>query len=163
MSSDERRYNPMSYHNGTVWPHDNALCAAGFARYGLKGAASNILNGLFDASIFFESHRLPELFCGFPRRPDEAPTLYPVACSPQAWAAGTVFLFLQACLGLKVDAIDRTVSFTDPVLPAFLDWVEIAGLRVDDSSVDLTLTRRIDQAVVGVGSRTGVLRVVTVK
>lgn len=163
VSEAERRYNPMSYHNGTIWPHDNALIAAGFARYGLKGAASNVLSSLFDASIYFESHRLPELFCGFGRRPDEAPILYPVACSPQAWAAGAVFLCLQATLGMDVDALQRSVSFTDPVLPAFLDWVEIRGLRVADASVDLALTRRIDQAVVGVESRTGQIRVVTVK
>lgn len=163
VASRERRYNPMSYHNGTVWPHDNALIAAGFARYGLKGAAGNVMSGLFDASLFFESHRLPELFCGFPRRPDEAPILYPVACSPQAWAAGSVFLCLQACLGLEVLSAEGTVSFTDPVLPAFIDWLEIRGLRVGEGSVDLALTRRIDQAVVGVEGRMGPVRVVTVK
>lgn len=163
VGAGERRYNPMSYHNGTIWPHDNALCAAGFARYGLKAAAGNVLTGLFDASAFFELHRLPELFCGFPRRPNEGPTLYPVACSPQAWAAGAAFMCLQASLGLRVMAAESTVAFTDPVLPAFLDRVEIRGLRVGEGSVDLALTRRIDQAVVGVGSRTGRVRVVTVK
>lgn len=153
----------MSYHNGTVWPHDNALIAAGFARYGIKGAASNVLTGLFDASMYFESHRLPELFCGFERRPYEAPTLYPVACSPQAWAAGAIFLCLQACLGLTVHSSEANVVFTDPVLPAFLDWVDIVGLRVGRATADLALTRRLDQAVVGVKGRTGSVRVVTVK
>ncbi|MHB8760878.1 MAG: amylo-alpha-1,6-glucosidase [Coriobacteriia bacterium] len=163
IASGERRYNPMSYHNGSVWPHDNAVIAAGFAHYGLKGAAGNVISGLFDAATFFESHRLPELFCGFPRRPDEAPILYPVACSPQAWAAGAVFMCLQACLGLDVSSAEATVSFADPVLPPFLDWLEIRGLRVGEGSVDLALTRRIDQAVVGVEARVGAVRVITVK
>jgi glycogen debranching enzyme len=163
VSARERRYNPMSYHNGTVWPHDNALIAAGLARYGLKGAAANVLAGLFDASLAFDLHRLPELFCGFERRPDEAPTIYPVACSPQAWAAGAAFLCLQSCLGLTVTAAQGSVSFTDPVLPSFVDALAIRGLQVGEGSVDLALTRRIDQAVVGVEGRTGRVRVVTVK
>jgi glycogen debranching enzyme len=163
VASSERRFNPMSYHNGTVWPHDNALIAAGFARYGIKGAVSNVLTGLFDASMYFESHRLPELFCGFTRMADESPTLYPVACSPQAWAAGAVFLCLQASLGMRVSATDASVTFTDPTLPAFLDFVEVRGLHVGEAAVDLALTRRIDQAVVGVEASTGEVRVVTVK
>ena len=94
----------MSYHNGSVWPHDNALIAAGMARYGHTGQAMRVLAGLFEASLHFDGHRLPELFCGFPRREGEGPTLYPVACSPQAWAAAAVFCMLQACLGLDIDA-----------------------------------------------------------
>lgn len=163
VSARERRFNPMSYHNGSVWPHDNAICAAGMARYGLKGAAINVLTGLFDASLYFDLHRLPELFCGFPRLPDQAPTLYPVACSPQAWAAGSVFLALQAALGMRVTAADSTVAFTDPVLPVFCDWMEIRGLHVGEARIDLALTRRIDQAVVSVSGRDGPVRVVTVK
>jgi glycogen debranching enzyme len=156
-------YNPMSYHNGSVWPHDNAIIAAGLARYGLKGAASNILTGLFDSSIFFESHRLPELFCGFPRRPDEPPTLYPVACSPQAWAATAVFLCLQACLGVDVVAGASRITFRDPVLPQAVDWMHIRDLQVAEGSVDLVLTRRIDQAVIGIEGRRGKVSVITVR
>ncbi|MGV8083791.1 MAG: glycogen debranching N-terminal domain-containing protein [Coriobacteriia bacterium] len=163
VSAKELRYNPLSYHNGSVWPHDNAIIAAGLSRYGLNRLAANVMQGLFDTSVFFDAHRLPELFCGFPRQPDEPPTHWPVACSPQAWAAGSVFLCLQACLGLHLTSAETTVSFSDPVLPPFLDWVEIRGLRVGEGSVDLVLTRRLDQAVVGIGPRTGRVRVITVK
>src|SRR6185503_4788148 len=104
VSAGEPRYNPMSYHNGSVWPHDNAIIGAGFARYGFIDGAARILAGLFDASLFVDASRLPELFCGFDRRPGEGPTLYPVACSPQSWAAAAPFLLLQACLGLSIDA-----------------------------------------------------------
>ena len=107
IDASEARYNPMSYHNGSVWPHDNALIAAGFARYGFADLVGTILTALLDASRFFESHRIPELFCGFHKRRGEGPTLYPVACSPQAWAAGSVFLLLQAALGLTIDAPNR--------------------------------------------------------
>ncbi|HTE51917.1 MAG TPA: amylo-alpha-1,6-glucosidase [Kofleriaceae bacterium] len=141
LSARERRYNPMSYHNGSVWPHDNALVAAGLARYGMREPAVAILRGLFEASQHVELHRLPELFCGFPRRPAEGPTRYPVACSPQAWAAGAVYLLLQSCLGLTVDGAACAVRFTYPVLPDFLERVCIRGLRVADARVDLELHR----------------------
>lgn len=121
------RYNPMSYHNGSVWPHDNSLIAAGFARYGLKKEAAKILTGLLDASLFFDLHRLPELFCGFPRRPGEGPTLYPVACSPQTWAAGAVLLLLQSSLGLQPCAPQRRLLLSKPVLPEFLQKSQSAG------------------------------------
>src|SRR5262249_41227512 len=98
VSTREHRYNPMAYHDGSVWPHDNAIIAHGFARYGLQQCALQVMRGLFDASTFFELRRTPELFCGFPRRAGEGPTLYPVACSPQSWAAGSVFYILQSCL-----------------------------------------------------------------
>src|SRR5207253_3892361 len=120
VASSEARYNPMSYHNGSVWPHDNALIAAGFARYGFKESAGMLLAGLLDASLFFDLHRLPELFCGFPRRAGESPTLYPVACAPQAWAAGAVFLLLEACLGLSVCSRAHTVVFSDSVFRVLL-------------------------------------------
>jgi len=96
VATGEARFNPMSYHNGSIWPHDNALIAAGFARYGLKREAAKLFSGLFDASVFFDLHRLPELFCGFRRRAGESPTLYPVSCAPQAWASAAVFLLLQS-------------------------------------------------------------------
>src|SRR5690606_16727720 len=94
ISDREKRYNPMSYHNGSVWPHDNSLIAAGFARYRFKREAARILTSMFEASEFFELHRLPELFCGFARTAGDAPTVYPVACTPQAWAAGAPYLLL---------------------------------------------------------------------
>ena len=164
VAGSEARYNPMSYHNGSVWPHDNALIAAGFGRYGFKESAAMVLAGLLDASLFFDLHRLPELFCGFPRRAGESPTLYPVACAPQAWAAGAVFLLVEACLGLSVSAPKQTLVFSKPVLPAFLPKVSIRDLKVGDARVDLLLTRH-DEGDVGVNvlRRDGVLEVLILK
>jgi glycogen debranching enzyme len=135
------RYNPMSYHNGSIWPHDNALCAAGMARYGHTEEAMRVLGGLFDASLYFEQHRLPELFCGFPRRPGEGPTRYPVACSPQAWAAAAVFGMLQACLGLEVRAGRPEVRLSAPRLPEFIQWMHVRNLCVGEHRVDMLLQR----------------------
>jgi glycogen debranching enzyme len=123
VAATERRYNPMSYHNGSVWPHDNALIAAGFARYGLKHEALRIMTGIFDASLFYDLHRLPELFCGFARRVGESPTQYPVSCSPQAWASGSALLMLQSCLNLKVLGTESRLVFGRPVLPPYLQTV----------------------------------------
>lgn len=164
VASREARYNPMSYHNGSVWPHDNALIAAGFARYGLKESAAMVLAGLLDATLFLDLHRLPELFCGFPRRPGESPTLYPVACAPQAWASAAIFLLLEACLGLSVSAPEQTLVFSKPVLPGFLPKVSIRALKVGDARVDLLLTRH-DEGDVGVNvlRRQGALDVVVLK
>jgi len=103
LDEREARYNPMSYHNGSVWPHDNALIAMGLGRYGHTEAAMRILLGLFDTAREMPMHRLPELFCGFPRREDEGPTHYPVACSPQAWASGAVFGLLEAITGMVIE------------------------------------------------------------
>jgi glycogen debranching enzyme len=141
LAEGERRYNPMSYHNGSVWPHDTALIAAGLARYGMAEPALRLLEGLCEASRFVEGHRLPELVCGFPRRAGEGPTQYPVACAPQAWAAGAVFLLLQACLGLEVSARARRVTLRGPALPPFLDGLRIRDLQVGKASVDLALRR----------------------
>src|SRR5204863_7889342 len=140
VASSEVRYNPMSYHNGSVWPHDNALIAAGFARYGLKESAALLLAGLLDASLFFDLHRQPELFCGFPRRAGESPTLYPVACNPQAWASGAVFLLLEACLGLSVSSPEQKVIFSKPVLPAILPKDIIRVMYVGGALCILLLT-----------------------
>ncbi|MGH7528915.1 MAG: amylo-alpha-1,6-glucosidase [Gemmatimonadales bacterium] len=163
VAATEARYNPMSYHNGSIWPHDNALVAAGLARYGFREAAARIFTGLFDASTFFDLHRMPELFCGFHRRPDESPTAYPVSCSPQAWAAGAVFLLLQACLGLEVRGVEQRVLFTRPHLPDFLQEIEIRGLRVRDARVDLVLIRQDRDVAVNVVRRDGPVDVVVWK
>lgn len=141
VSALESRFNPMSYHNGSVWPHDCSLVAAGLGRYGLREQASRIFTGLFDASMYFDLHRLPELFCGFPRVKGETPTLYPQACSPQAWAAGAPLLCLQACLGLEVDGVGNRVTLRNPVLPAFLENVQICDLVVGTTTMDLSVTR----------------------
>jgi glycogen debranching enzyme len=141
LARSEARYNPMSYHNGSIWPHDNAILAAGFARYGESDATQAIFSSLFDASRGFERARLPELFCGFMRTEGEAPTLYPVACSPQAWSSGAVFQLLEAALGLSIDAARRQILFTRPTLPAFLREVEIHQLGVGGSTIDLAIER----------------------
>jgi glycogen debranching enzyme len=153
----------MSYHNGSVWPHDNAVIAAGFARYGLTQAALRLFRGMFDASLLVDLHRLPELFCGFPRRAGEGPTLYPVACAPQAWAAGAVYLLLQACLGMRISAPEARVSFTRPILPRFLREVRMENLWVGPAVVDLLLQRHRDDVRIHVLRRTGVVEVVTIK
>jgi len=163
VAAGEVRYNPMSYHNGSVWPHDNAIIGAGLARYRDKRGVLKILTGMFDASLFFDLNRMPELFCGFHRRPGEGPTWYPVACSPQSWAAATVFLLLHACLGVRIDAAADRVYFDYPLLPPFLREVRIRGLRVGTGSVDLLLTRHGDDVGVNVLGRTGHVEVVLVK
>jgi glycogen debranching enzyme len=163
VAASELRYNPTSYHNGSIWPHDNALTAYGLSRYGLREPSLRILTGLFDASLFIELHRLPELFCGFPRRPGEGPTSYPVACAPQAWAAASVFLLLQACLGLSVHTHPPQVSFSYPLLPPFLQRVYIKNLRVGQASVDLFIRRHVHNVSVSIDRREGRVDILTVK
>ncbi len=163
IARGQPRYNPMSYHNGSVWPHDNSLIAFGLARRADKRLACKILTGLFDASIAIELHRLPELFCGFARRPKKAPTLYPVACSPQAWAAGSIFLILQACLGLSISAADARLSFHYPDLPESLPQVKLTNLSVGDGCVDLEITRTHQLVSVGIARREGSVEVVQVQ
>jgi glycogen debranching enzyme len=153
----------MSYHNGSVWPHDNALCAAGMARYGLREEPMRILEGLFTAANFLDLQRMPELFCGFPRRSGEGPTLYPVACLPQAWASGSVFMLLQACLGMSVDTPGRAVRFENPALPEWLPEVRITNLRVADATADLLLERHPHDVGVTVLKREGRIRVDVIK
>ena len=137
----EARYNPLSYHNGSVWPHDNAIIAAGMARYDFREFAGRILMSLLDLSSSVELQRLPELFCGVDRRVGQGPTLYPVACSPQAWAAGAVFMLLQACLGITIDAKNRRVVFDRPYLPQGIPQLSIRDLRIEDCRVSLFLER----------------------
>jgi glycogen debranching enzyme len=163
LSSTAPRYNPMSYHNGSIWPHDNAIVAAGCRRYGLYEEALAIFSALFDASTFLELHRLPELFCGFPRRHGEGPTEYPVACNPQAWASGSAFLLLQAALGLEIDAPARTVRFIRSILPPFLDEVVLRNLRIADAVVDVQLDRHVHDVGIHVLRREGDVQVVGVK
>jgi glycogen debranching enzyme len=163
LAASEARYNPMSYHNGSVWPHDNALIAYGFAQYGFKNAAIKLLSGLFDASLFLDLRRMPELFCGFSRRPGEGPTLYPVACAPQSWAAASVFLLLQACLGLSIKAPVRQIHVSHPVLPEFLREVQIKNLRVGESSVDLVFQRHEDDVGINILKKEGDVKILLVK
>ncbi len=155
----EARYNPMSYHNGSIWPHDNSLIVWGLARYGFVHEAERIFEALFGAANYFDSRRLPELFCGFRRRKGAAPTLYPVACAPQAWAAGAPFLLLQACLGLEFDPANRAIRFRNPRLPGFADEITLRNLGFDGAQVDVTLRQVGEHAALRVLRNTGAVQV----
>jgi glycogen debranching enzyme len=141
VARGEARYNPMSYHNGSIWPHDNALVALGLGRYGLKHSVEQLFKGLFDAASYMDLRRLPELFCGFQRERRRGPTLYPVACAPQAWASATPFTLLEATLGLEFDVGRGEIRLRNPRLPAFLNQVILRDLKLGESSVDLRLRR----------------------
>jgi len=163
VATTERRYNPQSYHNGSIWPHDNALIAAGMARYGMTGGARRVLTAMADLSEAVDLHRLPELICGFPRRGRQYPTLYPVACAPQAWAAGAVFLLLAATLGVHIDAPARRISFTRARLPETIDWLRLTDLAVGDARIDVRLERHQHDTGVTVLRREGQVEIVSVK
>jgi glycogen debranching enzyme len=161
LAMTEARYNPMSYHNGSVWPHDNALIAKGLARYGFKREAARIFEGLFAASTYIDLRRLPELFCGFVRHRSLGPTFYPVACNPQAWAAAAPLSMLQSCLGLGFDPARKYITFDQPILPAFLHEVALHNLALDGGTADVTLRGSGTQVVVDVADRRGPIRVLT--
>jgi len=163
LAASERRYNPMSYHNGSVWPHDNALIAQGLARYGLAEQVLQIWTGLFEAAMYLDLHRMPELFCGFPQDPGEGPVPYPVACAPQAWSAASVFLLLQASLGLQINAPEARVCFTRPQLPASLGELRIHNLEVAGATVDLLLVRHEHDVGVNVLRREGDIQIFVVQ
>jgi glycogen debranching enzyme len=160
VAAGEARYNPMSYHNGSVWPHDNAIIAAGLGGYGLRQQAAQILLGFLDVSGFVDLHRLPELFCGLERRRGEGPTAYPVACSPQTWAAAAIYLFLQACLGIEVSALDKQIVFEKPFLPPQLPDLTIKGLKLGAGSMDLVLKRQANTVGVDVLSNSSGFQVI---
>ena len=155
VAESELRYNPMSYHNGSVWPHDNALIAAGAARYDDKTFALRILSAQFEASRHFDLLRLPELFCGFRRKTREAPLHFPVACSPQSVSAGATFLLLQSVLGISIDALDRQIVLAHPVVPDGFDAIYVKNLEVQDASVDFTVRRHGGSVSVSVERREG--------
>ena len=155
VASDGPRYNPMSYHDGSVWPHDNSLIALGLGGYGFKRAAATIFEGLFDAASHMDLMRSPELFCGFPRRRGTAPTLYPVACQPQAWACATPFALLEACLGIVCDHARREIRFHAPLLPRFLEEIRIHNLNLDGASADLRLRRSSEGTEVAILAQRG--------
>ena len=156
LAATEARYNPMSYHNGSVWPHDNALIGLGLARYGLCAEAARVLDGLAAAAGRLDLRRLPELFCGFPRRGGQGPTAYPVACAPQAWAAAAPIGLLGACLGLGFDPAERIVRLERPVLPAGLDRVTLRGLALGGARIDVNLRRAAgDSVAMSVSGRSG--------
>ncbi len=158
LSMDQPRFNPMSYHNGSVWPHDTALTALGLSYYGDRAGVGKLISGLFEAATQLEM-RLPELFCGFQRAAGEPPVAYPVACLPQAWAAGSVFMLLQAGLGLSIDGEGAEVEIRDPSLPSGIDRLSVGGLQVGDGTIDLTFERLDGRIAVHSNSRGPRLRV----
>lgn len=141
LGTQEVRYNPMSYHNGSVWPHDVAIIAYGLSQYGFQEEANQLMTSLFDASLFIDLQRLPELYCGFERRQGEGPTAYPVACSPQAWSVAAVFLLLKSCLRIDIDAIEKKITFNNPELPPYLKNVQIDNLKLCDQNCAIELHR----------------------
>ncbi|MCC0806316.1 amylo-alpha-1,6-glucosidase [Methylobacterium sp. W2] len=163
IARGEARYNPMSYHNGSIWPHDNALVAMGLARYDLKPEASRIFQGMFDTALYQDQKRLPELFCGFMRRNQRGPVSYPVACSPQAWAAAAPFAFLSACIGLEIQHDRNRIRLRNPTLPAFLEGVSIFNLKLGESRIDLRVQRYGSDVTVNVLRRVGDAQVSVVK
>jgi glycogen debranching enzyme len=160
MSKSAAAYNPMSYHNGSVWPHDNALIAAGLKRYGFVRSTNRVATALFDAAIQADYLRLPELFCGFTRRTPNRPVSYPVACSPQAWAAGSPFLMLQAMLGISARAHENLLTVNKPHLPTWLNTVEVRNLSVGASRISLVFRREAEITSFSLLSREGDVRVV---
>jgi glycogen debranching enzyme len=162
VGTSAARYNPMSYHNGSIWPHDNGLIAMGMARYGQKEAVLKVFRGLFEAAGHIELRRLPELFCGFGRKQRQGPIGYPVACSPQAWASATPLALIQASLGLTLDHAQREVRFDLPALPDFLDRLYLNNVQVGSSCADILLTRHGNDAAITVLNRQGDLRIIEV-
>jgi len=160
VAESELRFNPMSYHNGSVWPHDNALLAAGAARYDDKTFALRVLTAQFEAAKQFDLLRLPELICGFRRRGREAPLQFPVACSPQACSAASPFLLLQSVLGISIDALDRQVVLAHPVVPEGFEEIRVKNLEVGEASVDFTVRRHAGSVSVSVERREGKLDLV---
>lgn len=142
IATTEARYNPMSYHNGSIWPHDNAMIAAGFARYGRSDRIETVFNGLLDAALNMPQGRLPELFCGFRRRAGRAPVLYPVACSPQAWASGSMPHMLKSLMGLEIDGASRTITLNAPYLPERVGEVTIRNMPAGAGTAGFVLRRK---------------------
>jgi glycogen debranching enzyme len=145
LSQEERVFNPLSYHRGSVWPHDNSIVAYGMALYEFREPVNRIFQALFEAALNFRDYRLPELFCGIQRGESDEPVQYPVSCSPQAWASGAVFLLLTSVLGVRPSAPRKELNIVNPALPPFLNQLSIRNLRVGGSRVDLDFSRRGDR------------------
>jgi glycogen debranching enzyme len=147
LAEGQARYNPMSYHNGSIWPHDTSICAAGISRYGGRSQVVQILSDIFETANHF-AMRLPELYCGFPRIPGQGPAPYPVACLPQAWSSGTVFMLLQASLGISIDGRRKEVHIDRPTLPIGIESLSLRDLPVSDARIDLEFHRIGEEVVV---------------
>jgi glycogen debranching enzyme len=163
LAAGQPRFNPMSYHNGSIWPHDNAIIALGLDRYGFKDAALRILTAMFDASNYVDLRRMPELFCGFARQARTGPTFYPVACAPQAWATATPFALLQAALGLRIDHRRGEFRFERPQLPEFLRELRLEDIRLGERLAEIHIDRYGSDVTINVPSRSPDLRVITMR
>lgn len=158
LSSGEVRFNPMSYHNGSIWPHDNALIAWGLAKYGLKVEVNKITKALFDAGLFIEGQRLPELFCGFKRREGEPPTHYPVACSPQTWSVASCFMIIQSFLGMDIDVEQNVIRFHKPMLPDFMNSLTIRNLKFKKNHLDIQFNKAEENVSIAILNKDSTIR-----
>ncbi|HTD76253.1 MAG TPA: amylo-alpha-1,6-glucosidase, partial [Chloroflexota bacterium] len=155
LSSKDAAYNPVDYQVGSVWPHDNAMIVAGMQRYGFADAANQVFTAIMEAASQFEHFRLPEVFAGYERALASKPVKYPVACNPQAWAAGSIPFMLASILGLEPDGFRRTLRIRQPRLPAWLAWVSVRNLRLGEAEVDLRFERSEDRTLVAVTRKAG--------
>jgi glycogen debranching enzyme len=155
LSSTHAAFNPLSYHNGSVWPHDNSIIAMGLCHYNLKRSAERIFLNLFESCMHFKYYRLPELFCGMTRQPNDSPVHYPVACTPQAWAAASFFLILQGLIGVRPDAPQRRLYIENPHLPQSIDELTINNMRIGNSRISLRVTRNGERTFVNVVEQSG--------
>ena len=163
LADTEIAYNPLSYHNGSVWPHDNSLIMEGFRRYDQVDRLDRLAASMIGVLESSDDFRLPELFCGFRKRGNEPPVPYEVACKPQAWAAGSIFLMLKSMMGLSMDSDQSHVVFHSPTLTRKVQWMEVRGLRGRDWEMDLVLRRASHGTSIDITRRTGQVRVLTVK
>jgi glycogen debranching enzyme len=154
LSSQEPSYNPMSYHNGSVWPHDNSIVAAGMRRYGFRREAELVARSVLEATMRFADDRVPELFCGFARdrRFNSGPGQYLVSCSPQAWGAGALFHFMQTLCGVHADALAKRLRI-DPLETPLFDRLRVEGMRVAGGTLDFTIDRSRGKARVKVDKK----------
>ena len=155
LASGERRYNPLGYHNGTVWPHDNSIIAMGLRKYGFVNALTVLFTGMYEAASVFSNYRLPECFGGFPRSKYSVPVKYPVACKPQAWSSGSMPMMFTACLGITPDAPGNRMVLDRPHLPSWLDRVQFNNVRVGDTVTDLEFRRIENETLVNVSKKRG--------
>lgn len=163
LSKSSPAYNPMGYHLGSVWPHGNVIAASGLKRYGMIDATERIAAALFEAAMTTRTNRLDELYCGFDRRPGLPPVSYPVACSPQAWAAAVPIMLVQALLGISADAPSNVLTVNQPSLPSWLGRVEVNNLTVGDSEVSMNFNRDGVHTAFALTDRTGDVRVTTTR
>ncbi|MDK2821603.1 MAG: hypothetical protein PWP31_1568 [Clostridia bacterium] len=158
MSTEEVAYNPISYHNGTVWPHDNSIIGYGFRKMGEVTSLQRLVEAFFESTAFFNHMRLPELFCGFTRRGKIGPVKYPIACDPQAWAIGSIFLMLRALLGIECQ--NNEIHVRNPYLPSFLQTLKLENIKVGDGRAALEFTRKSDKTYCGVIGTEGNIKVI---